>query len=155
MSKVLELKLKYGSVFIQMFPESAPKHCELISALVAGGFYNGLKWHRVIDGFMAQTGCPFGSGVGGVNFKIPAEFSKLNHMRGTCSMARAQDLNSASSQWFICFNDCPSLDGKYTIWGQVLEGMEVVDQIKKGDPKDNGRVDVPDVTHWMRFVNEH
>lgn len=137
-----------------MFPEIAPKHCQVIEALSEGGFYNGLKWHRVIEGFMAQTGCPFGAGTGGINFKIPQEFSDLKHIRGTCSMARAKDPDSASSQFFICFKDCPQLNGKYTVWGQVLEGMEFVDEIKKGDAADNGRVDIPDRILWTRISNE-
>jgi peptidylprolyl isomerase len=154
MAKLIELKLKHGLVLIQMFPEKAPKHCQIIEGLVNGGFYNGLKWHRVIDGFMAQTGCPFGSGIGGINFKIPAEFNNLKHIRGTVSMARSQDPNSASSQFFICFNPQISLDGQYTVWGQVIEGMEFVDKIKRGDPVNNGVVDNPDLIYYMRIIEE-
>lgn len=152
--KYIELKLKYGLVTIQMFPEKAPKHCNIIEALVRGNFYNGLKWHRVIEGFMAQTGCPFGNGIGGVNYKIPAEFNDLKHIRGTCSMARANDPNSASSQFFICFKESPNLDNQYTIWGQVLEGMEFVDMIKKGDPQNNGVVRDPDLIYYMKMIDE-
>lgn len=153
MSDFIELKLKYGPVIIQMFPEKAPQHCNAIKHLINGGFYNGLKWHRVIPGFMAQTGCPFGTGVGGVNFKLPAEFNNLNHIRGTCSMARSNDPNSASSQFFICFDPVPSLDNKYTVWGQVIEGMEFVDQIKKGTAQNNGTVTDPDRILYMALVN--
>lgn len=154
MAKLVELKLKTGKVLIQMFPEKAPKHCHLIEMMINGGFYNGLKWHRVIDGFMAQTGCPFGLGTGGINFKIPAEFNNLKHIRGTVSMARGEDPNSASSQFFICFEPVPSLDGQYTVWGQVISGMEFVDQITRGDPKENGKVDKPDYIHYMRIVDD-
>lgn len=154
MSDLIELKLKYGVVIIQMFRDKAPKHCQLIEALVNGGFYNGLKWHRVLNGFMAQTGCPFGMGTGGINYKIPAEFNNLKHIKGTVSMARSEDINSASSQFFICYNTLPDLDGKYTIWGQVLEGMNFVDQIRKGEQKNNGAVKNPDIIGYMRMVNE-
>lgn len=154
MSDLIELKLKYGLVIIQMFRDKAPKHCQLIEALVNGGFYNGLKWHRVLPNFMAQTGCPFGTGTGGINYKIPAEFNNLNHIRGTVSMARSEDINSASSQFFICYNTFSDLDKKYTIWGQVLEGMNFVDQIRKGDQKNNGVVKNPDIIGYMRMVNE-
>ena len=154
MSDLIELKLKYGVVTIQMFRDKAPKHCQLISALVQGGYYNGLKWHRVIPNFMAQTGCPFGQGTGGINYKIPAEFNNLKHIRGTVSMARAEDINSASSQFFICYDTLPDLDGKYTIWGQVLEGMEFVDKIRKGEQKNNGLVVNPDIIGYMRLIDE-
>jgi len=154
MSNLIELKLKYGVVIIQMFRDKAPKHCQIIEALVNGGFYNGLKWHRVLNGFMAQTGCPFGMGTGGINYKIPAEFNNLKHIRGTVSMARSEDVNSASSQFFICYNIHPDLDGKYTIWGQVLEGMNFVDQIRKGDQKQNGMVKNPDIIGYMRMIEE-
>lgn len=152
MSDIIELKLKYGIVNIQMFRDKAPKHCQLITALVEGGFYNGLKWHRVMNNFMAQTGCPFGVGTGGINYKIPAEINNLKHIRGTVSMARSEDLNSASSQFFICYRDLPNLDGQYTIWGQVLDGMEFVDQIRKGEQKNNGTVINPDIIGYMRMV---
>lgn len=152
MSDLIELKLKYGLVTIQMFKDKAPKHCQLITALVNGGFYNGLKWHRVISNFMAQTGCPFGVGTGGINYKVPAEINNLKHIRGTVSMARSEDINSASSQFFICYKDLPDLDGKYTIWGQVIDGMEYVDQLRKGDQKDNGIVKNPDIIGYMRLA---
>lgn len=154
MSNLIELKLKYGLVIIQMFRDKAPKHCQLIEALVNGGFYNGLKWHRVLPNFMAQTGCPFGIGTGGINYKIPAEFNNLNHIRGTVSMARGEDINSASSQFFICYNTIVDLDNKYTIWGQVIEGMNFVDQLRKGDQKNNGMVKNPDIIGYMRMIND-
>ncbi|MBR1945292.1 MAG: peptidylprolyl isomerase [Alphaproteobacteria bacterium] len=132
----LLLELKDGIVEIEMRPDLAPKHVARIKELVKQGFYDGLKFHRVIDGFMAQTGCPDGTGRGGSGYLLRAEFSKEPHVRGTCSMARAMDIHSADSQWFICYDDCPWLDGKYTVWGQVVKGMEFVDKIKKGTGND-------------------
>jgi peptidylprolyl isomerase len=111
--------------------------------LVRQHFFDGIVFHRVIAGFMAQTGDPTGTGYGGSGQKLPAEFSNANHVRGTVSMARAQDPNSADSQFFICFAPQPSLDGQYTIWGQVTQGMEFVDKIKQGDENNNGMVDAP------------
>lgn len=137
------LKLKNGDVVIEMFPEIAPKHVERIKELVRSEFYNGLKFHRVIDGFMAQTGCPYGTGTGGSGKKLKAEFSKTPHKRGTVSQARAMDINSGDSQFFICFNDCSWLDGQYTVWGEVTSGMEYVDMIKKGSGS-GGTVSQPD-----------
>lgn len=139
----LLLKTKDGDVIIELFPDAAPKHVARIKELVRQGFYNGLKFHRVIDGFMAQTGCPRGDGTGGSGKKLKAEFNRLQHKRGTVSMARAMDPDSADSQFFICFADCPWLDGQYTIWGQVIEGMEFVDLIKRGSGS-NGMVSSPD-----------
>ncbi|OKH86920.1 peptidylprolyl isomerase [Thalassospira sp. TSL5-1] len=140
----LYLDLKDGRVVIQMRPDLAPKTVARIKELVRSGFYDGLVFHRVIDGFMAQTGDPKGDGTGGSGTKLPAEFSDAHHVRGTVSMARAADPNSADSQFFICFADAPHLDGQYTIWGQVVSGMEYVDNIKKGAPWANGRVADPD-----------
>ena len=108
------------------------------------GFYDGVPFHRVIDGFMAQTGDPTGTGTGGSGNKLKAEFSNEKHVRGTVSMARAQDPNSADSQFFICFAPAPFLDGQYTIWGKVVSGMEHIDEIKKGDQARNGTVSNPD-----------
>jgi len=127
-----------------MRPDLAPKHVAQIKALARRGFYDGVPFHRVIDGFMAQTGDPTGTGTGGSGNKIPAEFSSEHHVRGTVSMARSSDPNSADSQFFICFAPSPFLDGKYTIWGKVVSGMEYVDQIKKGDQARNGSVTDPD-----------
>ena len=123
-----------GSVVIEMRPDLAPGHVARIKELVRDGFYDGIVFHRVIEGFMAQTGCPHGTGTGGSGKKLRAEFNSEPHVRGTCSMARAQDPNSGDSQFFICFQDASFLNGQYTVWGTVLEGMENVDQIKRGEP---------------------
>ena len=139
----LILKLKNGDVVIEMYNNDAPNHVARIKELVREGFYNGLKFHRVIDGFMAQTGCPLGTGTGGSGKKLKAEFNRLPHKRGTVSMARAMDINSADSQFFICFADCDWLNGQYTVWGEVTSGMEHVDAIKKGAGM-NGMVSNPD-----------
>lgn len=137
------LKLKDGDVVIEMYPEDAPHHVERIKELVRAGFYNGLKFHRVIDGFMAQTGCPYGNGTGGSEKKLKAEFNRRPHKRGTVSMARSMMPDSADSQFFICFADCDWLNGQYTVWGEVTSGMEFVDMIKKGTGT-NGSVSNPD-----------
>lgn len=139
----LLLKLKNGDVIIEMYPDDAPNHVARIKELVRSGFYNGLKFHRVIEGFMAQTGCPLGTGTGGSGKKLKAEFNRLPHRRGTVSMARAMDVDSADSQFFICFTDCDWLNGQYTVWGEVTAGMEYVDAIKKGAGA-NGMVSNPD-----------
>lgn len=128
------LETTKGPVTIVMRPDLAPKHVARIKELVRQGFYNGVAFHRVIDGFMAQTGCPHGTGTGGSGQKLKAEFSPEKHVRGTVSMARAQDPNSGDSQFFICFADSPWLNGQYTVWGKVTAGMENVDQIKRGEP---------------------
>lgn len=141
---VLYLDLKDGRVIIEMFPEKAPNHVARIKELVRNGFYDGLFFHRVIEDFMAQTGDPNGNGTGGSGVKLKAEFNDMPHKRGTVSMARAQHPDSGDSQFFICFKDCSWLDGQYTVWGQVTDGMEFVDNIKKGSPIYNGEVDEPD-----------
>ncbi len=160
---VINLQLKDGIVKIKTFEDKAPKHVKQITDLVTNGSYDGVVFHRVIDGFMAQTGdVQFGNsgldtfdlrraGTGGSGNNIPAEFNNLPHKRGTLSMARAQDPNSADSQFFICFDDTPHLDGQYTVWGEVIEGMEFVDLIKKGDSAKNGLVDEPDkiIKMWI------
>ena len=130
----LILETDYGRVVIAMRPDLAPKHCVRIKELVRDRFYDGLAFHRVIDGFMAQTGCPDGLGTGGSGQNLKAEFSTESHKRGTCSMARSQAPNSADSQFFICFQDSSWLDSQYTVWGLVIEGMEYVEQIKRGEP---------------------
>ena len=140
----LVLKLKDGDVVIEMFEDDAPNHVARIKELVRQKFYNGLKFHRVIEGFMAQTGCPLGTGTGGSGKKLKAEFNTKPHKRGTVSMARAMDPNSADSQFFICFADAPWLNGQYTVWGEVTSGMEFVDAIKKGGGY-NGMVSDPDI----------
>ena len=147
----LLLELKDGIVEIEMRSDLAPQHVERIKELVKQGFYNGLKFHRVIDGFMAQTGCPLGTGTGGSGQKLKAEFNRLPHKRGTVSMARAWDVDSADSQFFICYADCPWLNGQYTVWGEVTSGMEYVDAIKKGSG-DNGTVVNPDEIISMTVV---
>ncbi|MFI3242297.1 MAG: peptidylprolyl isomerase [Alphaproteobacteria bacterium] len=149
----LLLKLKKGDVFIQMLPKVAPNHVARIKELVKDGFYDGLLFHRVIDGFMAQTGCPNGTGVGGSGKKLKAEFNKTPHKRGTVSMARTMDINSADSQFFICFEDCSFLDEKYTVWGEVISGMEFVDLIKKGRGG-NGEVSEPDEIVSISLVSD-
>lgn len=131
----LNLDLTYGRVVIKLMPEVAPKHIEQIKTLTRQGFYDGIIFHRVIDGFMAQTGDPTGTGMGGS--KLPdlnAEFNSTNFGRGTVGMARSASPNSANSQFFICFDDCSFLNKQYTVWGQVVEGMQFVDQIKRGEP---------------------
>lgn len=140
----LHLDVPAGRVVIEMRPDKAPKHVEQIKALARKGFYDGLAFHRVIAGFMAQGGCPRGDGTGGSGNHLPAEFNDLPHVRGACSMARAQNPNSADSQFFICFDNAEFLDGQYTVWGQVIEGMEHVDALKKGNERANGSVPDPD-----------
>ncbi|MFA7276511.1 MAG: peptidylprolyl isomerase [Pseudobdellovibrionaceae bacterium] len=131
----LYLDLSYGRVVIKLRPDVAPKHVEQIKTLVRKGFYDGIIWHRVIDGFMAQTGDPTGTGMGRSDLpNIPYEFNKTNFGRGTVGMARSQDPNSANSQFFICFDDASFLNRQYTVWGEVISGMEFVDQIKRGEP---------------------
>ena len=139
----LLLKTKDGDVVIEMFADVAPNHVARIKELVRQGFYNGLKFHRVIEGFMAQAGCPRGDGTGGSGKKLKAEFNKIRHQRGIVSMARAMNPDSADSQFFICYADCPWLDGQYTVWGEVVSGMEYIDALKKGSGQ-SGMVDNPD-----------
>ena len=130
----LILDTTQGTVVVALRPDLAPGHVARIKELVREGFYDGLVFHRVIDGFMAQTGCPSGTGSGGSGQKLKAEFSREPHKRGTVSMARAQSPNSGDSQFFICFADSPWLNGQYTVWGRVIEGMDNVDKIKRGEP---------------------
>ncbi|MFC3678184.1 peptidylprolyl isomerase [Ferrovibrio xuzhouensis] len=144
LENTLYLELKDGRVTIALRPDLAPNHVARIKELVRDGFYDGLKFHRVIEGFMAQTGDPRGDGTGGSGQKLDAEFNDEPHVRGTCSMARAQNPNSADSQFFICFDDARFLDGQYTVWGAVTEGMEHVDAIKRGSQSQNGTVKDPD-----------
>lgn len=149
----LLLKLKDGDVLIQMYPDVAPNHVARIKELVRQGFYNGLKFHRVIDGFMAQTGDPLGNGTGGSGQNLKAEFNNKPHRRGAVSMARAMDPDSADSQFFICFKDSNFLDGQYTVWGQVISGMEYVDKIKRGYGA-NGMVSDPDKIISMQILSD-
>lgn len=131
---LLILETSQGTVVVAMRPELAPRHVDRIRQLAREGFYDGVVFHRVIDGFMAQTGDPTGTGTGGSGVKLKAEFSREPHVRGTVSMARSQNPDSADSQFFICFEDAPWLNGQYTVWGTVVEGMQNVDKIKRGEP---------------------
>ena len=130
----LYLDLQYGRVVIALRPDLAPKHVDRIKQLVRQRFYDGLVFHRVIEGFMAQTGCPKGTGTGGTGQKIGAEFSREPYVRGTVGMARAQSPDSGDSQFFIMFDEGSFLNGQYTVWGEVVSGMEFVDKIKRGEP---------------------
>jgi cyclophilin family peptidyl-prolyl cis-trans isomerase len=149
----LYLDLKQGRVVIQMFPDIAPKHVERIKTLAREGFYDNTPFHRVIEGFMAQGGDPTGTGTGGSKLPdLPAEFTTKKHfLRGTCGMARTSDPNSANSQFFIMFAPTPHLDGQYTIWGQVVQGMEFVDQLKRGSGS-SGAVQNPDRIVHLRVA---
>jgi peptidylprolyl isomerase len=134
-SNTVIMELKTGKVTIRLRPDLAPKHVERFKMLVNEGFYNGLKWHRVIPGFMAQTGDPLGTGAGGSKYPdLPAEFSATAFERGTLGAARTNDPNSANSQFFITFTHAPHLNGQYTVFGQVVDGMQHIDQIAKGEP---------------------
>lgn len=143
----LVLEITHGPVVIELKPDVAPNHCARIKELARQGFYDGIVFHRVIEGFMAQTGDPTGTGTGGSGQNLAAEFSDAPHKRGTASMARAQNPDSADSQFFICFADSSFLDGQYTVWGEVISGMENVDQIKRGEP-----VQDPDQIVTMRVA---
>ena len=133
----LILETTKGDVVVEMRPDLAPNHVARIKELARQGFYDGVPFHRVIEGFMAQTGDPTGTGAGGSGRKLAAEFNTEPHTRGAVSMARAQSPDSADSQFFICFDDATFLDRQYTVWGRVLEGMENVDQINRGEPPVN------------------
>ena len=146
---------KYGKIVIKLRPDLAPKHVAQIKALVKRKFYDGIVFHRVIPGFMAQTGDPTGTGSGGSDLpNIPAEFTETPFKRGTLGMARASDPNSANSQFFICFDDASFLNGKYTVFGEVTSGMDIVDKIKKGSAADNGAVTDPDRIITMRMAGD-
>lgn len=143
LENTLYMDLEHGRVVIELRPDLAPNHVKRIKELTREGFYDGVVFHRVIDGFMAQTGDPTGTGTGGSGKKLKAEFSDEQHVRGTVSMARAASPNSADSQFFICFDRAEHLDKNYTVWGKVTEGMEHIDAIKRGNPM-SGSVDDPD-----------
>ncbi len=130
----LILETTKGKATIALRPDLAPNHVARIKELAREGFYNGTPFHRVIEGFMAQGGDPTGTGMGGSGKKLKAEFNAGKHVRGTCSMARAQNPDSADSQFFICFDDASFLNGQYTVWGEVVEGMDNIDKIKRGEP---------------------
>jgi len=149
----IQMDIKYGSVIIELYPSKAPKHVQRIKDLCDEEFYDGLKFHRVIDNFMVQTGDPNGDGAGGsAKGNLNAEFNDIAHKRGVISMARSADPNSANSQFFIMLNDALYLDGKYTAFGKVIKGMQFVDMIKKGNSKDNGKVINPDIILKMRVL---
>ena len=140
----INIELETGTVKIKLRPDLAPNHVKRITELASEGFYDGVVFHRVIPNFMAQTGDPTGTGTGGSEKpNLNQEFSDENHVRGTASMARSADPNSANSQFFICYTDCSWLNGQYTVWGEVVEGMELIDQIKKGQDE-SGVVNNPD-----------
>ncbi len=150
---LLNIETRYGKIIIELLPEVAPKHVERIKILANRGFYDNVVFHRVIDGFMAQTGDPTGTGTGGSELPdLKAEFSDEPHIRGALSMARASSPNSANSQFFIVLKDSRFLDGQYTVFGRVIEGMEFVDQIKKGGGA-NGMVGHPDKMLKVRVGN--
>ncbi|KJS34437.1 MAG: peptidylprolyl isomerase [Rhodospirillaceae bacterium BRH_c57] len=152
LENTLYMDLEHGRVVIRLRPDLAPNHVARIKELTREGFYDGTVFHRVIDGFMAQGGDPTGTGMGGSGKKMKAEFSDTKHVRGIASMARAQDPNSADSQFFIVLDQASFLDRQYTIWGEVVEGMEFVDQIKKGDQSMNGKVAYPDAIVKMQVA---
>ena len=133
----LVMETSQGTTVIELRPDLAPNHVMRIKELAREGFYDGIVFHRVIDGFMAQTGDPTGTGRGGSGVNLKSEFSSEKHIRGTCSMARSANPDSADSQFFICFAESPWLDREYTVWGQVVEGMENIDKIKRGEPVAN------------------
>lgn len=148
----LLMDLPWGQVVIEMRPDLAPKHVARIKELVRKGFYDGTPFHRVISGFMAQGGDPTGTGTGGSGVKLQAEFSGEHFVRGVVGMARSASPNSADSQFFIMLGSASSLDGRYTIWGQVTKGMEFVDKITKGSESENGMVVTPDHIVHMRVA---
>lgn len=149
---LIYMELKTGRVVIETRPDLAPGHVARIKELVKQGFYDGIVFHRVIEGFMAQTGDPLGTGMGGSGKKLKAEFSKEPHVRGTVSMARSSDPNSGDSQFFICLADAKFLDNQYTVWGRVIEGMDNIDKVKKGDKNQNGSVSNPDKIVKMQLA---
>ena len=148
----LLMDLDYGQVVIKLDPTIAPNHVARIKELTRQGFYDGVKFHRVIPGFMAQTGDPTGTGMGGSGKNLKAEFNNKPHVRGVVSMARAQHPDSADSQFFICFDDARFLDRQYTAFGEVVSGMEYVDMIKAGTSANNGKVANPDVIVKMQVA---
>lgn len=152
MAERIRMDLKTGPVVIELRPDLAPNHVARVKELASKGFYDGIVFHRVIPGFMAQTGDPTGTGSGGSDLPdLKAEFSNENHVRGTLSMARTNDPNSANSQFFICFADAPWLNRQYTVWGKVVEGMEHIDAVKKGGEHNNGAISgTPDSIVKMR-----
>jgi len=150
----IDIKLEQGNVKIKLKPDLAPNHSQRIVELANEGFYNGVVFHRVIPDFMAQTGDPTGTGTGSSEKpNLKQEFGSEKHVRGTVSMARSSDPDSGNSQFFICYKDCTSLDGNYTVWGEVVEGMELVDNLKKGRDS-SGMVENPDKMIEVTAINE-
>ncbi len=149
LENTLYLELEHGRVVIRLRPDLAPKHVARIKDLARQGFYDGIVFHRVIEGFMAQTGDPRGDGTGGSGVKLPAEFTRTSFNRGTLGMARTRDPNSGDSQFFIMFARAPHLDGQYTVWGEVTSGMEFIDKIRRGEPPPN-----PDKIVRMRVASD-
>ncbi len=150
----LLMDLEHGRVVIEMRPDLAPGHVAQIKRLARAGFYDGVAFHRVIAGFMAQGGDPTGTGRGGSGSQLPAEFSDQPHVRGVVSMARTADPNSADSQFFIMLAPAPHLDGQYTVWGKVTSGMEFVDRLERGDPRRGGVVTEPDKIVRLRVARD-
>lgn len=152
LENTLYIDMEFGRITIELRPDLAPNHVERIKLLAREGFYDGVVFHRVIDGFMAQSGDPTGTGSGGSTYDdLDQEFSNAPFLRGTVGMARTSDPNSANSQWFICFDAASFLNGQYTVWGQVIDGMDVVDQIKKGVGQ-SGMVSDPDAMVSVRVA---
>ena len=154
LGNIVYMDLKYGRVEIKLRPDLAPKHVTRIKELIREKFYDGLTFHRVIAGFMAQGGDPEGNGTGGSGQNIPAEFSNEPHVRGTLSMARSSNPDSADSQFFIVFAKAPHLDGNYTVWGKVVKGMQHVSKIKRGNANENGLVKDPDKIISMSVASD-
>jgi peptidylprolyl isomerase len=155
LQNTIYLDTKDGRITILLRPDLAPKHVAQIKALTKRGFYNGIVFHRVIEGFMAQTGDPTGTGAGKSDLpNVPAEFTPTPFKRGTLGMARSQDPDSANSQFFICLADSPFLNGKYTMFGEVIDGMDIVDKVKKGSKSDNGSVVSPDKIVKMQLATD-
>lgn len=153
--EVLVIEMDQGPIYVELLPDVAPLHVERIQTLAREGFYDGVVFHRVIDGFMAQTGDPTGTGTGGSALPdLPAEFSNVPYERGVVGMARTNDPNSANSQFFIMFGPAPSLNGQYTVFGRVVAGMDVVDAIEKGDMRRNGVVNEPDAMVRTRLLSD-
>jgi len=152
-SNVLVIEVDGGPIYVELLPDVAPQHVARIQTLAREGFYDGVVFHRVIDGFMAQTGDPTGTGTGGSDYPdLPAEFSQIPYERGVVGMARTNDPNSANSQFFIMFGPAASLNGQYTVFGRVVAGMDAVDAIKKGDARRNGMVTDPDAMIRARLL---
>ncbi len=152
LENTLYMDVNGGRVVIKMRPDLAPQHVARIKELTRQGFYDGLTFHRVIPGFVAQGGDPDGNGTGGSGQNIPAEFSDAKHQRGTVSMARAADPDSADSQFYICYDDLPSLDGQYTVWGEVVKGMYLVDRIRPGSGANGMVLDKPTIIERMQVA---